>query len=90
MENFTYLKSCLSAKVAIDKDIEQIIQATSTAFGHLRGRVFDNKDIFASARIRLKIYEVAIIPILLYASDAWVTYSRNINNLEKLPPNVST
>lgn len=49
VDNFTHLDSCLSSKAAdLDAEIQLRLNSASGAFGRLRTRVFDNKNIYTS------------------------------------------
>ena len=81
VDHFTYLGSCLSCKADLDAEIQARLHSASGAFGRLRTRVFDNRDIYINTKI--KVYKAIILPTLLYGSEAWTTYSRHLKSLEK-------
>ena len=81
VDHFTYLGSCLSCKVDLDAEIQACLHSASGAFGRLRTRVFDNRDIYINTKIN--VYKAIILPTLLYGSEAWTTYSRHLKSLEK-------
>ena len=81
VESFNYLGSCLSAKANIDAEISRRLQSASAALGKLQSRVFNNKDIYESTK--MKVYKAVVLPTLLYGSETWVTYSHNLSSLEK-------
>ena len=80
-DSFNYLGSSLSDKANIDVEISRRLQSASTALGKLQARVFNNKDIYRSTK--MKVYKAVVLPTLLYASETWVTYRHNLMCLEK-------
>ena len=81
VDHFSYLGSCLSSNADLDAEIQARLNSASGAFGRLRTRVFDNRDIYINTKI--KVYRAIILPSLLYGSEAWTTYSRHLKSLEK-------
>ena len=81
VDHFSYLGSCLSSNADLDAEIQARLNSASGAFGRLRTRVFDNRDIYINTKI--KVYRAIILPSLLYGSEVWTTYSRHLKSLEK-------
>ena len=81
VNHFCYLGSHLSAKVDISDEIQHRLKCAGTAFGKLRTRVFDDRDIRNETKIM--VYRAVIIPTLLYASETWTPYSHHLKTLEK-------
>ena len=81
VDHFPYLGSNLSSDTTIDKEIQHRLSCASAAFGRLRTRVFDDRNIFAKTKIQ--VYEAIVIPTLLYGAETWTTYSRHIKALER-------
>ena len=81
VNRFAYLGSHLSSNTGIEDEVQYRLRCASLAFGKLRKRVFDDHDIRTSTKI--KVYQAVVLPTLLYGSETWTTYRRNINALEK-------
>uniref|UniRef100_A0A3B3SLX5 Calcium voltage-gated channel auxiliary subunit gamma 8 n=1 Tax=Paramormyrops kingsleyae TaxID=1676925 RepID=A0A3B3SLX5_9TELE len=61
-------------------EINHHISNASSAFGRLRKRVFDNKNLMISTKIA--VYNAVCISTLLYGAETWTPYRRQINSLE--------
>ena len=81
VDTFKYLGSNISTKAVIDDEITHRISSAAAAFGRLNSRVFLNRDLTTSTK--LKVYNAVVIPTLLYGSEAWTTYKRHVKTLEK-------
>ena len=79
--HFPHLGSFLSAAPNIDYEIHHRISSASGAFGKLRNRVFDDRDLRLHTKI--KVYKSVVIPTLLYGSETWALYSKNKKALEQ-------
>ncbi|PFX13645.1 LINE-1 retrotransposable element ORF2 protein [Stylophora pistillata] len=80
-DHFSYLGSCLSCKADLDVETQVRLKSASAAFGSLRDRVFNNRNLYTNTKI--KFYKAVILPTLLYGSEAWTTYSRHLKSLER-------
>ena len=69
VQEFNYLGSIVSSDCTDDKDVVARIRKSSNAFGALRKSVFGAKNV--RNKIKGKIYETCILPILLYGSENW-------------------
>lgn len=85
MDHFTYLGSLLSSKAVIDDEMQHRLSCASGAFSRLRKRVFENRDLWT--RTKILVYKAVVLLTLLYGSEAWTTYSRNLRALEAHPQN---
>jgi len=81
VDNFSYLGSIISSNANVDAEINHRIQQAAAAFGKLRSRVFQDRDIRIDTK--LKVYRAIVITTLLYGSETWTTYRRHIAALEK-------
>lgn len=79
--SFRYLGSVLSDDNTIDNEVQNRIKQASAAFGRLRRRVFQNKNLHLNTKIG--VYQAVCITTLLYSCESWVTYSRYIKTLEQ-------
>ncbi|KAJ8375401.1 hypothetical protein SKAU_G00059810 [Synaphobranchus kaupii] len=69
-----------SDDTSIDNEVQNRIKQASAAFGRLRGRVFQNKNLHLCTKVC--VYQAICITTLLYSCEAWVTYSCHINSLD--------
>ena len=76
---FTYLGSTLSRVVHIDDEVNARIVKASTAFGRLRGSVWDRSGIRLGTK--LNVYKAVVLPTLLYACETWTVYQRHAKRL---------
>lgn len=83
VDHFSDLGSCLSCKADLDVETQVRLKSASAAFGSLRDRVFDNRNLYTNTKI--KVYKAIILPTLLYGSEAWTTYRRHLKSLERYP-----
>ena len=74
VDKFTYLRSTLSGVVHIDGGVNVRISKANTAFGRLRGRVWDQSGMRLDTK--LKVYRSVVLPTLLYACETWTVYQR--------------
>ena len=77
---FKYLGSIVTPSARIDDDVLEKINRASSAFGRLRTRVFQNKHLKLSTKI--KVYEAICLTTLLYGAEAWTVYSHHLKKLE--------
>eukprot|EP00106_Octopus_bimaculoides_P008304 XP_014775746.1 PREDICTED: uncharacterized protein LOC106873048 [Octopus bimaculoides] len=81
IEDFCYLGSFLSSTAGYGKDIERRIQSGHASFGHLKSRVFCNKD--QSFKAKLMVYRAVVVPTLLYGCETWTVYREDMKKLER-------
>ena len=62
------------------KEISARIRKPSCSFGRLRGRVWNERGIKTSTKV--KVYQAVVLTALLYSCEAWVLYRRHIKELE--------
>lgn len=79
VDRFKYLGSFVSKDCKMKVELTSRIQATSSAFGRLRHRVFDNHDLTIPTKVA--VYKQCLLPILLYGSETWTLYSHEIRQL---------
>ena len=79
--SFRYLGSIISGDNSIDSEVQNRLNQASAAYGRLRRRVFQNKNLNLNTKI--SVYQAICITTLLYSCEAWVTYSRHIKSLEQ-------
>lgn len=82
VNRFKYLGSFISSDCTMKQEITARIQATSCAFGRLKDRVFNNRDL--AMITKMKVYKQCLIPILLYGSETWTLYAHEIRQLRTL------
>ena len=76
---FTYLGSIISNSCTLDREINNRISKASASFGQLSERVYLNRNIKLSTKI--KVYQAIVISILLYGSETWTLYSKQLKLL---------
>ena len=77
--SFLYLGSTLSCDGTIDMEIDRRIAKASGAFNSLN-KIWYNRKISLCTKTR--IYQSAVLTILMYASEAWQTTKAQIHRLE--------
>ncbi|XP_076330942.1 uncharacterized protein LOC143236529 [Tachypleus tridentatus] len=65
----------------MDCEIQYRLKCAGAAFGCLRIRSFQDRDIWTITK--MLVYKAVIVPTLLYGSETWVTYRRHLNQLER-------
>ncbi|KAI8507031.1 hypothetical protein Bbelb_154700 [Branchiostoma belcheri] len=80
VEAFPYLGSYLSCDSSMRKDIDNRIRAAHTAFGRISKRVFLNHDL--NLQTKISVFRAIVLSTLLYGSELWVLYRRDIKRLE--------
>ncbi len=55
------------------------LQATSCAFGRLRHRVFDSRDLTHLTKV--KVYNQCRMPLLMYGSETWILNYQQVRQL---------
>ena len=78
-QDFTYLGSIISNNCTLDREINNRISRASAAFGQLSVRVYLNRNLKLSTKI--KVYQAIVISILLYGSETWTLYSKQLKLL---------
>ena len=81
VDKFTYLGSTLSRAVHIDDEITARTAKASAAFGRLRTNVWERNRIRLDTK--LKVYNAAVLPTLLYAFETWTVYQRHAKKLNR-------
>jgi len=79
VSTFTYLGTTFSSDGKMDTELSLRIQKASGAFSQL-GKIWNNSSILLSTKIR--IYEAAVLTILTYGSEVWVTTKAQMSRLE--------
>lgn len=79
VSTFTYLGTTFTSDGTLDTEISKRIQKAAGAFAQL-GKIWNNRNILLSTKIR--IYEAAVITILTYGSEVWVTTKTQSRRLE--------
>ena len=78
---FKYLGSNISSNCNLDDEICYRIGKATAAFGRLTKRVFTNRDL--SLATRVMVYHAVCVSSLLYCSESWTLYRRQIKLLER-------
>ena len=81
VDKFTYLGSTLNRSANLDDEIDTRIAKASSAFGRLRGTVWERRGIQRNTKI--KVYKAVVLPTLLYACETWTVYVRHARKLNR-------
>ncbi|KAG7305056.1 hypothetical protein JYU34_010512 [Plutella xylostella] len=80
VSHFRYLGSEIRNDNRLDTEIPVRIARAASAFGKLNQRVWKSHDL--KLMTKLAVYKATVLPILLYASETWCLYRRNIKQLD--------
>ena len=78
---FTYLGCVISNDATVAKDVDNCLAKASSSFGRLQKRVWQNHSLRLSTK--LQVYKAAVLTTLLYGSEAWMLYRKQVNLLER-------
>ena len=78
--DFKYLGTYLSSDCRMDREVENRISHAAGAYHRLRRRVFSNHNL--SLKTKVKVYDAICLSALLYGSEAWTLYARQLKLLE--------
>ena len=81
VEQFTYLGCVISNDATVAKDVDNRLAKASSSFGRLQKRVWQSHSLRLSTK--LQVYKAAVLTTLLYGSEAWVLYRKQVNLLER-------
>ena len=76
---FCYLGSTINNKATLDDEINVRISKASSAYGKLHDRLWKSHDVSLSTKIM--VYRAVVISTLLYSSETWTPYRKQINQL---------
>ena len=79
VKEFTYLGSVVTCDTSDDLDVDRRVQKACNAFGLIRKSIFSSLKI--KLRIKAKVYESFILPILLYGVECWCLTEKLLNKL---------
>ena len=81
VSRFCYLGSMINNTNDPNEDINNRIRSAHQAFGKLYHRVFSQHGL--SAQTKIGVYRAVVIPTLLFGSECWTLYRKNIRTLER-------
>jgi len=81
-ESFTYLGSTVTTTNLPDLEVERRIQSATKAYGALAKRLWDSRDVGRATKV--KVYQAAVLPCLLYATECITLYRKHIKALTRL------
>ena len=81
LPRFCYLGSMINNTNDPSEDIHNRIRSAHQAFGKLYHRVFSQHGL--SAQTKIDVYRAVVIPTLIYGSESWTLYRKNIRTLER-------
>ena len=79
VNSFTYLGSTMTSNLCLDKELSTRLGRAAAIFGKLEKRVWRNKHLTTSTKVR--VYEACVVSVLLYGSASWTTYRRQEDRL---------
>ena len=77
VDSFTYLGSTIST--SLDAELGTRIGKAATTFGKLTQRVWANRRL--TLRTKVLVYRSCVLTTLLYASETWVIYAKQVRRL---------
>ena len=79
--DFCYLGSNVSTDVSLDRELRSRVSKAAAAFGRLEQRVWQDHQLRMSTKIM--VYKAMVLSTLLYGSETWTLYRRNIRYLDR-------
>ncbi|KAA3675654.1 uncharacterized protein DEA37_0006311 [Paragonimus westermani] len=79
--DFCYLGSNLSTDLSVDRELRARVARASAAFGRVVRRVWKNHSLKVDTK--LCVYRSMVLSILLYGSETWTLYQRNVSYLSR-------
>lgn len=80
VSQFMYLGSCFSDDGSIASEVQHRIGLASSAFSLLKRSLWLRQEVSVATKVR--IYNAAILPCLLYGSETWTLLSDHLQKLE--------
>ena len=80
-KDFCYLGSILSTDLSVDRELRSRVAKASVAFGRLDRRVWKNHNL--KMETKLLVYKAMVLSTLLYGSETWTVYQRNVSYLNR-------
>ena len=71
----------MSNDATIDKDLDNRLSKASSSFGRLCKRVWNNHSL--RLKTKIKVYRALVIPTLMYGTETWTLYRRQVRLLER-------
>ena len=81
VHQFTYLGCTITSDAKIDREVDNRLAKSNSAFGRLYNRVWKNKHLKKGTKI--SVYRAVALTTLLYGSESWVTYRHHLRLLER-------
>ena len=82
VEEFIYLGSTIASDGRVIHDIERRRALARNAFGALRRRLWGRREV--SLKVKMKIFNAVVLPVLLYGASAWAVTRTEENRLDAL------
>ena len=79
--DFCYLGSNLSTDLTVRRELRTRVSKASKAFGRLDSRVWKNHNL--KMETKLAVYKAMVLSVLLYGSETWTLYRRDIRYLDR-------
>ena len=81
VHQFTYLGCTITSDAKIDREVDNRLAKSNSAFGRLSNRIWKNKDLKKFTKI--SVYRAVVLITLLYGSESWVIYLHHLRPLER-------
>ena len=81
VHQFTYLGCTITSDAKIDREVDNRLAKSNSAFGRLFKRVCKNKHLKKGTKI--SVYRSVVFTTLLYGSESWVIYRHHLRLLER-------
>jgi hypothetical protein len=79
VEDFTYLCSKISSTLSLEKEIQSRIGKDVIVMARLNQRLWNNTQL--TERTQISVYQACVLSTLLYGSETWATYARQVKQL---------
>ena len=79
VQDFDYFRSIISRNCTLGREINIRIGKASAVFCQLKDWVYLNRNFEMSTK--MKVYNALVISVILYGSDMWTTYSKQLGLL---------
>ena len=74
-----YLGSIIPTNCCLDDEMNNRIYKATSAFGRLKSKMFQNYN--PKLKTKIVVYNAVVISALLYGSEAWTLYQRQVRIL---------
>lgn len=79
VDRFTYLGCTVTKDSKLDAEIQSRMAKASSSFGRLTERLWKNRNV--PIRVKCKVYRAVVVSTLLYGSETWTVYRKQVKKL---------